>query len=84
MLLALARSAAAPVAAVRETSVVILTIMSAIWLHETVRRRQWLAVTVIVVGPCPLPRPGVTLHAANAPGPAASKLEQLAGNPEAG
>jgi drug/metabolite transporter (DMT)-like permease len=50
VLLALARSPAAPVAAVRETSVVILTIMSAIWLHETVRRRQWLAVIVIVVG----------------------------------
>ena len=50
VLLALARSAAAPVAAVRETSVVILTIMSALWLHERVSRRQWAAVIVIVVG----------------------------------
>ncbi len=50
VLLALARSAAAPVAAVRETSVVILTVMSAVWLHETVRRRQWVAVIVIGVG----------------------------------
>ena len=50
VLLALARSAAAPVAAVRETSVVILTVMSALWLHETVHRRQWVAALVIVAG----------------------------------
>ena len=50
VLLALTRSAAAPVAAVRETSVVILTIMSAFWLRETISRRQWLAVVVIVIG----------------------------------
>lgn len=50
VLLALSRSAAAPVAAVRETSVVILTIMSALWLHETVSRRQWIAAVVIAAG----------------------------------
>jgi uncharacterized membrane protein len=50
VLLALTRSAAAPVAAVRETSVVILTIMSAVWLRETVTRRQWFAVVVIATG----------------------------------
>jgi drug/metabolite transporter (DMT)-like permease len=50
VLFALARSAAAPVAAVRETSVVILTIMSALWLRETISRRQWLAAVVIVAG----------------------------------
>ena len=50
VLLALTRSAAAPVAAVRETSVVVLTVMSALWLHEHVSRRQWLAAVVIVGG----------------------------------
>jgi drug/metabolite transporter (DMT)-like permease len=50
VLLALARAAAAPVAAVRETSVVILTIMSAVWLKETVSRRQWAAAVVIAAG----------------------------------
>ena len=50
VLLALTRAAAAPVAAVRETSVVILTIMSAIWLHEHVGRRQWLAAVIIAGG----------------------------------
>ena len=50
VLLALARAAAAPVAAVRETSVVILTIMSAVWLHEHIGRRQWLAASVILGG----------------------------------
>ena len=50
VLLALARAAAAPVAAVRETSVVILTIMSAVWLHEHIGRRQWLAAVIIAGG----------------------------------
>lgn len=50
VLLALTRSPAAPVAAVRETGVVILTVMSALWLHETVSRRQWAAAVVIVAG----------------------------------
>lgn len=49
-LAALAHGAAAPVAAVRETGIVILTVLSAVFGHEPVSRRQWLGVLVVTSG----------------------------------
>jgi drug/metabolite transporter (DMT)-like permease len=49
-LAALSRGAAAPVAAVRETSIVILTALTALVLRQPVRRRQWLGGLVVAAG----------------------------------
>jgi drug/metabolite transporter (DMT)-like permease len=49
-LAALARAAAAPVAAVRESSVVIATALAAVVLHEHVARRRWLGAVLVVAG----------------------------------
>jgi drug/metabolite transporter (DMT)-like permease len=47
---ALARAAAAPVAAVRESSVVIATALAAAVLHEHVAGRRWLGAVLVVAG----------------------------------
>jgi drug/metabolite transporter (DMT)-like permease len=49
-LAALARAAAAPVAAVRESSVVIATALAAAVLHERVAGRRWLGAVLVVAG----------------------------------
>ena len=49
-LLALARAPAAPVAAVRESSVVIATALAAIVLGEPVDRRRWAGAVLVVAG----------------------------------
>jgi drug/metabolite transporter (DMT)-like permease len=49
-LAALARAAAAPVAAVRESSVVIATALAAAVLHEPVDRRRWSGAVLVVGG----------------------------------
>jgi drug/metabolite transporter (DMT)-like permease len=49
-LAALARAAAAPVAAVRESSVVIATGLAAVVLHEHVAGRRWLGAVLVVAG----------------------------------
>jgi drug/metabolite transporter (DMT)-like permease len=49
-LAALARAAAAPVAAVRESSVVIATALAAAVLHERVDRRRWTGAVLVVAG----------------------------------
>jgi drug/metabolite transporter (DMT)-like permease len=49
-LAALVRAAAAPVAAVRESSVVIATGLAAVVLHEHVARRRWLGAVLVVAG----------------------------------
>jgi drug/metabolite transporter (DMT)-like permease len=49
-LAALARAAAAPVAAVRESSVVIATALAAVVLREHVGRRRWLGALLVVAG----------------------------------
>jgi drug/metabolite transporter (DMT)-like permease len=49
-LAALARAAAAPVAAVRESSVVIATALAALVLHEHVDRRRWAGAVLVVGG----------------------------------
>jgi len=49
-LLALAEAAAAPVAAVRESSVVIATALAAVVLHERVDRRRWAGAVLVVAG----------------------------------
>lgn len=49
-LAALARAAAAPVAAVRESSVVIATALAAVVLREHVDRRRWLGAVFVVAG----------------------------------
>jgi drug/metabolite transporter (DMT)-like permease len=49
-LAALARAEAAPVAAVRESSVVIATALAAIVLREHVDRRRWLGAVLVVAG----------------------------------
>jgi len=49
-LAALARAAAAPVAAVRESSVVIATALAAVVLHERVGRRRWAGAVLVVAG----------------------------------
>ena len=49
-LAALARAAAAPVAAVRESSVVIATALAAAVLHERVDRRRWAGAVLVVAG----------------------------------
>jgi drug/metabolite transporter (DMT)-like permease len=50
ILVALRLAAAAPVAAVRETSIVIATLLGAVVLHETVGRARMLGSVVIVLG----------------------------------
>jgi drug/metabolite transporter (DMT)-like permease len=50
VLLALRLAAAAPVAAVRETSIVIATLLGAVVLHETVGRARMLGSVAIVAG----------------------------------
>ena len=50
VLLALRLTAAAPVAAVRETSIVIATLLGALVLHEAVGRRRLVGSIVIVAG----------------------------------
>jgi drug/metabolite transporter (DMT)-like permease len=49
-LAALVHAAAAPVAAVRESSVVIATALAAFVLHERVDRRRWLGAVLVVAG----------------------------------
>jgi drug/metabolite transporter (DMT)-like permease len=49
-LAALERAAAAPVAAVRESSVVIATGLAAVVLHERVRPRRWAGAVLVVAG----------------------------------
>jgi drug/metabolite transporter (DMT)-like permease len=49
-LAALARAAAAPVAAVRESSVVIATALAAVVLREHVDRRRWAGAVLVVAG----------------------------------
>jgi drug/metabolite transporter (DMT)-like permease len=49
-LAALVHAAAAPVAAVRESSVVIATALAAAVLHEHVDRRRWAGAVVVVAG----------------------------------
>jgi drug/metabolite transporter (DMT)-like permease len=49
-LAALARAAAAPVAAVRESSVVIATALAAVVLREHVDRRRWIGAVLVVAG----------------------------------
>jgi drug/metabolite transporter (DMT)-like permease len=49
-LAALARAEAAPVAAVRESSVVIATALAAVVLREHVDRRRWLGAVLVVAG----------------------------------
>jgi drug/metabolite transporter (DMT)-like permease len=49
-LAALVHAAAAPVAAVRESSVVIATALAAVVLHERVDRRRWLGAVLVVAG----------------------------------
>jgi len=49
-LAALARAEAAPVAAVRESSVVIATALAAVVLHERVERRRWAGAVLVVAG----------------------------------
>src|SRR3954465_4720206 len=49
-LAALVRAEAAPVAAVRESSVVIATALAAVVLHERVDRRRWLGAVLVVAG----------------------------------
>ena len=49
-LAALARGAAAPVAAVRETGIVFLTAMSALILKEPISPRQWIGAIVVTSG----------------------------------
>ena len=49
-LLALARAPAAPVAAVRESSVVIATALAAVVLDEPVDRRRWAGAVLVVAG----------------------------------
>jgi drug/metabolite transporter (DMT)-like permease len=49
-LAALVRAAAAPVAAVRESSVVIATALAAAVLHERVDRRRWAGAVLVVAG----------------------------------
>jgi drug/metabolite transporter (DMT)-like permease len=49
-LAALARAPAAPVAAVRESSVVIATALAALVLHERVDRRRWAGAVLVVAG----------------------------------
>jgi drug/metabolite transporter (DMT)-like permease len=49
-LAALRLAAAAPVAAVRETSIVIATLLGAVVLHEAVGRARLLGAVVIVLG----------------------------------
>jgi drug/metabolite transporter (DMT)-like permease len=49
-LLALRLAAAAPVAAIRETSIVIATVLGAVVLHEAVGRARLLGSVVIVAG----------------------------------
>ena len=49
-LAALARAAAAPVAAVRESSVVIATALAAVVLHEHVGRGRWAGAVLVVGG----------------------------------
>jgi drug/metabolite transporter (DMT)-like permease len=49
-LAALARAQAAPVAAVRESSVVIATGLAAVVLREHVARRRWLGAVLVVAG----------------------------------
>lgn len=49
-LAALSRGGAAPVAALRETSIVILTALTALVLRQPVRRRQWLGGAVVAAG----------------------------------
>jgi drug/metabolite transporter (DMT)-like permease len=50
VLLALRLAAAAPVAAVRETSIVIATLLGAVVLHESVGRARFVGSAVIVAG----------------------------------
>jgi len=49
-LAALARAHAAPVAAVRESSVVIATALAAVVLRERVDRRRWAGAVLVVAG----------------------------------
>jgi drug/metabolite transporter (DMT)-like permease len=49
-LAALVHAAAAPVAAVRESSVVIATALAAVVLHEQVDRRRWAGAALVVAG----------------------------------
>jgi drug/metabolite transporter (DMT)-like permease len=49
-LAALARAAAAPVAAVRESSVVLATALAAVVLRERVDRRRWAGAVLVVAG----------------------------------
>jgi drug/metabolite transporter (DMT)-like permease len=49
-LAALVHADAAPVAAVRESSVVIATALAAVVLHERVDRRRWLGAVLVVAG----------------------------------
>jgi drug/metabolite transporter (DMT)-like permease len=49
-LAALARAAAAPVAAVRESSVVIATALAAAVLGERIGRRRWAGAVLVVAG----------------------------------
>jgi drug/metabolite transporter (DMT)-like permease len=57
-LAALARAAAAPVAAVRESSVVIATALAALVLHERVDRRRWAGAVLVAAGVAAIALPG--------------------------
>ena len=50
VLAALQRAPAAPVAAVRETSVVIATALAAVYLHERVTPARWLGAALVACG----------------------------------
>ncbi len=49
-MLAYRLGATAPLAALRETSVLFGTLLAAVFLHETMNLRRWIAAGVIVAG----------------------------------
>lgn len=50
VLIALGMASAPGVAALRETSIVMATVMAALFLHERVERARWLGSVVVVIG----------------------------------